>query len=120
MITHMIATLGAAALALVLAAGAPVAAGDGDTPGTASQQVERGAKKVGEGIGETASGIGQTVAEGANVAASAVVGGAKTTGQIIGRAGLAVARGAVGAWETTRDRVIDFADDVVRFVSRPF
>ena len=30
------------------------------------------------------------------------------------------ARDAKGAWETTRDGVIDFADEVVRFVSRPF
>jgi DNA-binding response OmpR family regulator len=30
------------------------------------------------------------------------------------------ARDTKAAWETTRDRVIDFADDVVRFVSRPF
>ena len=118
--THMIVTLVAAALALILAAGAPAPAADGDTPGTATQQVERGTKKVGEGIAETASGIGQTVAEGADVAANAVVAGAKTTGRIVGRAGLAVARGAVGAWETTRDHVIDFADGVVRFVNRPF
>ena len=120
MLTHMIVTLGAAALALVLAAGGPALAADVDTPGTATQQVERGAKKVGEGIGETASGIGQAVVEGANVAANAVADGAKRTGRIIGRAGKAVGHGAKGVWETARDRVIDFADDVVRFVNRPF
>jgi hypothetical protein len=30
------------------------------------------------------------------------------------------ARDAKATWETTQDRVMDFADDVVRFVSRPF
>ena len=118
--TQMIAILVAAALGLFVAGGAPALAADGDTPGGPTQQVESGAKKVGEGIGETASGIGQTVVEGANVAANAVAGGAKRTGRIIGRAGRAVGQGAVGAWETTRDHVIDFADDVLRFVSRPF
>ena len=118
--TQMIANLVAPALALVVAFGAPALAADGETSGAPTQQVESGVKKVGEGIGETASGIGQAVVEGTNVAANAVAGGAKNTGRIIGRVGKNVGRGAKGAWETVRDRVIDFADDVVRFVSRPF
>lgn len=120
MLAQMIPNLVAPALALVVAFGAPALAADDDTPGAATQQVESGAKKVGEGIGETASGIGHAMVEGTNVAANAVAGGAKSTGRIIGRAGKTVGEGAKAAWETARDRVIDFADDVVRFVNRPF
>jgi hypothetical protein len=124
--TRMIANLVAPALALVVACGAPALAADGDQPGAPTQQaesgvkVESGVKKVGEGIGETASGLGQAVVEGTNVAANAVAGGAKRTGRIAGRVGKNVGKGATAAWETVRDRAIDFADDVVRFVSRPF
>jgi hypothetical protein len=123
---RIIADLVAPALCLVVACGAPALAADGDQPGAPTQQVESGAKvesgvkKVGEGIGETASGIGRAVVDGTNVAADAVAGGAKRTGRIIVRVGKNVGRGATAAWETTRDHVIDFADDVVRFVSRPF
>ena len=120
MSTQMLAILVAAALALAIAFGAPALATDGDTPGAGTQQVESGVKKVGEGIGDMGSGIGHTIVEGTSVAANAVAGGAKRTGRIIGRAGKNVGRGATAAWETTRDRVIDFADDVVRFVNRPF
>jgi len=130
--TRKIANLVAPALALVVAFGAPALAADGDQPGAPTQQVESGVqaesgakvesgvKKVGEGIGETASGLGQAVVEGGNVAANAVVGGAKRTGRIVGRVGKNVGKGATAAWGTVRDRAIDFADDVVRFVSRPF
>lgn len=124
--TRMIANLVAPALALVVACGAPALAADGDQPGAPAPQVESGVKtesgvkKVGEGIGETASGIGHAVVEGTTAAANAVAGGAKRTGRIIGRAGKNVGLGATAAWETVRDRAIDFADDVVRFVSRPF
>lgn len=123
--TRMIANLVAPALALVVACGAPALAADGDQPGAPAPQVESGVKtesgvkKVGEGIGETASGIGHAVVEGTTAAANAVAGGAKRTGRIIGRAGKNVGRGATAAWETVRDRAIDFADDVVRFVSHP-
>ncbi len=118
--TQMIASLVPPALALVVVFGAPALAADGDQPGAPTQQAESGVKKVGEGIGETASGIGHAVVEGTNVAANAVAGGAKRTGRIIGRVGKNVGQGATAAWETARDRVIDFADDVIRFVSRPF
>ena len=121
-----IGNLVATALALVVLCGVPALAADGDQPGAPTQQaesgvkVESGVKKVGEGIGETASGLGQAVVEGTNVAASAVAGGAKRTGRIVGRVGKNVGKGATAAWETVRDRTIDFADDVARFVSRPF
>jgi hypothetical protein len=118
--TRMIANLVASVLALVVAFGTPALAADGDQPGAPTQQVESGVKKVGEGIGETASGIGQTVVEGTNVAANAVAGGVKRTGRIVGRVGKNVGQGATAAWETVRDRVIDVADDVIRFVNRPF
>jgi type IV secretory pathway TrbL component len=113
---QVIAILVAPTLALVLSLGSPTLAVEGDPPGAAAQQLESGPKKVGEGISETASGVGEAVVQGAN----AVAGAAKSTGRVIGRAGKTVAQGAKGAWETVRDRLIDFGDDVVRFLKRPF
>ncbi len=81
-----------------------------------TRSVESGARKAGEGIGQTARGIGETVVEGTKVAGTIVAGAAVTTGRTIGHAGKAVGRGAKTAW----DGVIDLADTVVNFVTRPF
>jgi len=115
----MIANLIALAVTLILA-GSPAEAADGDQVDTVTQQVERGSKKVGEGISETVSDIGHTIVEGTDAAAKTVTVGAKRTGRVIGRAGRTVGHGATAAWETVRDRLIDFGDEVVRVLKRPF
>ena len=102
------------------AAGVPAAPSDPAAASAPPVEVESGAKKAGEGIGETARGIGQTVVEGTKVASSSIAGAAVTTGRTIGNAGKAVGRGAKTAWEVTRDGVIDLADNLVNFVTRPF
>jgi hypothetical protein len=116
---HMISILVAPALALVVSFGTSALAADVDPPGTAGQQVEKGAQKAGEGISETASGVGQVMAERTHVAAEAVAGAAKSTGRVISRTGRTVGRTARALWDTVRDRIIDLGDDVVRFVKRP-
>ena len=107
------------------AAGVPAApsepaAASAPAVGTGTPTVESGARKAGEGISETVRGIGQTVVEGTKVAGSSIAGAAVTTGRTIGEAGKAVGHGAKTAWEVTRDGVIDLADGVVNFVTRPF
>jgi hypothetical protein len=115
----MTANLIVLAVTLILV-GSPAEAAEGDQVDTATQQVERGPKKVGEGISETVSDIGHTIVEGTDAAAKTVAVTAKRSGRVIGRAGRAVGQGATAAWETVRDRLIDFGDDVVRVLKRPF
>ncbi len=117
---QMIALLVVPALALIVAFGSPASAADPDRLGAATAQVESGAKKVGEGISETASGVGQTAVEVTTVAAKTVVGTARGTARVVGRAGRNVGEGVTATWETVRDRLIDFGDDVVRLLKRPF
>jgi hypothetical protein len=107
-------------LTLGVACASPAFAADAEPRGAATQQVESGAKKVGEGITETASGVGNVAVEGATVAVKTVTGAARRSARIMGRAGKAAGEGAKTAAETVRDRLVDFGDDVVKFLKRPF
>lgn len=116
---RLIATL-VLALGLFTAFMSSAWAADTDSLGAAPQQVESGGKKAGEGLSESASGTGGATVEGANLAGKAVVGTARRAARIVNRAGRAVVQGAQTTSETVRDRLIDFGDDVVRFLKRPF
>jgi hypothetical protein len=80
----------------------------------ATQQVETGAKKigdgkVGEGVEETAKGVGNTVVE-----------GAKYSGEKIKESGKAAEPRAKSAWENMRDGAVDFSYSVKNFFARMF
>ena len=121
MLNHARAILIGLALAHIAVSGATGAgAASSDSVEPATRAVEDGAKKTGEGLGDTARGIGQTVVEGTKLAGNTVAEAAVSTGRAIGDAGKVVGRGAKTAWETARDGVLDFADDVLSFLTRPF
>lgn len=114
------------ALATVVALGStPACAADPAKLGAATQQVETGAKKIGDGqvldgAREAARGIGHTVVESTKVAGASVVEGARVTGRTLGEGGKAVGHGARSAWEVIRDGAVDLADAVVSFLEKPF
>ena len=99
----------------VLAGSAPSArAADDSKVKAATQQVETGAKKIGdgkigEGVEETAKGIGNTVVE-----------GAKYSGEKIKEGGKAAEPKAKSAWGNVRDGAVDFGHSVKNFFSRMF
>ena len=103
-------------LASVVLAGSALSAraADDSKVKSATQQVETGAKKIGdgkfgEGVGETAKGIGNTVVE-----------GAKYSGEKIKEGGKAAEPQAKSAWENVRDGAVDFGHSVKNFFSRLF
>ena len=100
-------------LSLLLPSGFAVAADDSKVQ-NATNQVERGAKKipdgkVGEGVEETAKGVGKTVSE-----------GAKYSGEKLKEAGKAAEPTAKTAWGNTRDGAVGFGHAVKGFFSTLF
>ena len=97
----------------LLAAGFAVAADDSKAK-AATEQVERGAKKIpdgkiGEGVTETAKGIGNTVSE-----------GAKYSGEKLKDAGKAAEPPAKSAWSDAHDSAVDFGHSVKGFFTSLF
>ncbi|PYN79165.1 MAG: hypothetical protein DMD96_18690 [Candidatus Rokuibacteriota bacterium] len=103
------------AASAVLAGSALTArAADDSKVKAATQQVETGAKKIGdgkigEGVEQTAKGIGHTVVE-----------GAKYSGEKIKEGGKAAEPQAKSAWENVRDGATDFGHSVKSFFARLF
>ena len=97
----------------LLASGLAPAADDSKVR-DATNQVERGAKKIpdgkiGEGVEETAKGVGNTVSE-----------GAKYSGEKVKEAGQAAEPPAKTAWGNTRDGVVGFGHTVKTFFTNLF
>ena len=97
----------------LLAPGFSLAADDSKV-NAATEQVERGAKKIpdgkiGEGVKETAKGIGNTVSE-----------GAKYSGEKLKEAGKAAEPPAKTAWGNARDGAVGFGRSVQRFFTSLF
>ncbi len=97
----------------LLASGFALAADDSKVK-AATEQVERGAKKIpdgkiGEGVEETAKGIGDTVSE-----------GAKYSGEKVKEAGNAAEPPAKSAWGNARDGAVGFGRSVKGFFSTLF
>lgn len=81
---------------------------------SATQQVESGAKKigdgkVGQGVEDTAKGIGKTVVE-----------GAKYTGEKLKESGKAAEPQAKSSWESLKDGATSFGSSVKSFFTRMF
>ncbi len=90
------------------------AAADDSKVKAATNQVETGAKKigqgkVGEGVEETAKGIGYTVVE-----------GAKFSGQKIEEAGKAAEPKAKSSWDSVKDGASNLGQSVKSFFTRLF
>jgi hypothetical protein len=97
----------------LLAAGFSLAADDAKVK-AATEQVERGAKKIpdgkiGEGVGETAKGIGNTVSE-----------GAKYSGEKLKEAGKAAEPPAKTVWANARDSAVGVGRTVKGFFTNLF
>jgi hypothetical protein len=97
----------------LLASGFALAADDSKVK-AATEQVERGAKKIpdgkiGEGVEETAKGIGNTVSE-----------GAKFSGEKLKDAGKAAEPPAKTAWGNARDGAVSFGHSVKGFFATLF
>jgi hypothetical protein len=97
----------------LLASGSALAADDSKVK-AATEQVERGAKKipdgkVGEGVAETAKGIGNTVSE-----------GAKYSGEKLKEAGKAAEPPAKTAWGNARDSAVGVGHSVKGFFANLF
>lgn len=98
-------------LILVAPAGTTSAADDAKVK-AATQQVESGAKKIGDGhvgtgVEETAKGIGHTVAE-----------GAKYTGEKFKESGKAAEPEAKSAWSNLKGSARSFGHSVKNFFTR--
>lgn len=92
----------------------PAVAADVSKAKAATEEVESGAKKigqgqVGQGVEETAKGIGHTVVE-----------GAKFTGEKLKESGKAAEPEAKSAWGKVKDGASDFGQSVKRFFTRMF
>src|SRR6266850_1572352 len=97
----------------LLASGFALSADDSKVK-AATEQVERGAKKIpdgkiGEGVQETAKGIGNTVSE-----------GAKYSGEKLKDAGKAAEPPARTAWGDTKDGAVSFGHSVKGFFANLF
>ncbi len=97
----------------LLASGFVLAADDSKVK-AATDQVERGAKKIpdgkiGEGVKETAKGIGNTVSE-----------GAQYSGEKLKDAGKAAGPPAKTAWGNARDGAVNFGQSVKGFFTNLF
>jgi hypothetical protein len=102
------------AFPLALLASGFVLAADDSKVKAATEQVERGAKKIpdgkiGEGVGETAKGIGNTVTE-----------GAKYSGEKLKDAGKAAEPPARTAWGDAKDGAVSFGHSVKGFFANLF
>ena len=97
----------------LLASGFALAADDSKVK-AATEQLERGAKKIpdgkiGEGVQETAKGIGNTVTE-----------GAQYSGEKLKEAGKAAEPPARTAWADARDGAVSFGHSVKGFFTSLF
>jgi hypothetical protein len=97
----------------ILASGLALAADDSKVK-AATDQLERGAKKIpdgkiGEGVTETAKGVGNTVSE-----------GAKYSGEKLKEAGKAAEPPAKTAWGNARDGAVSFGHSVKGFFTSLF
>ena len=102
-----------AALAVSLIVSPAVAADDSKVKG-ATQEVETGAKKIGQGevgkgVEQTAKGVGKTVEE-----------GAKFTGEKFKEAGKAAEPPAKSSWENAKAGASSFGQSVKNFFSKLF
>ena len=107
-------TIAPAVLAAALFAVSPVSAADDSKVKGATQQVETGAKKIGDGeVGkgaeETAKGVGKTVEE-----------GAKYTGEKFKEAGKAAEPGAKSSWQHVKEGASSFGHSVKSFFTKLF
>jgi hypothetical protein len=98
---------------MTTAPGIAVAADDSKVK-SATQQVESGAKKIGDGkigqgVEDTAKGIGKTVVE-----------GAKYTGEKLKESGQAAEPQAKSAWSSLKDGATSFGSSVKSFFTRMF
>ena len=103
-----------ATLAAFLLAASPAPAADDTKVKGATQQVETGAKKIGDGeVGkgaeETAKGVGKTVEE-----------GAKYTGEKFKEAGKAAEPGAKSSWRHVKEGASSFGHSVKSFFTKLF
>jgi hypothetical protein len=103
-----------AVLAVTAGAAMPSIAADDSKVKSATNQVETGAKKigdgkVGEGVEQTAKGIGKTVEE-----------GAKYTGEKLKEAGKSAEPEAKSAGRSFRDSAVSFGHSVKNFFTRLF
>ena len=103
-----------ATLAAFLLAASPAPAADDTKVKSATQQVETGAKKIGDGeVGkgaeETAKGVGKTVEE-----------GAKYTGEKFKEAGKAAEPGAKSSWQHVKEGASSFGHSVKSFFTKLF
>ena len=104
----------ACAFMLTLFASGFALAADDSKVKAATEQVERGAKKIpdgkiGEGVGETAKGVGNPVTE-----------GAKYSGEKVKEAGKAAEPPARTAWGDTKDGAVSFGHSVKGFFANLF
>ena len=98
----------------LLAPAVPAAAADDSKVKAATNQVERGAKKIGDGkigdgVEETAKGIGNTVVE-----------GAKFTGEKLKESGKAAEPEAKSTWSNLKDTANSFGSRVKNFFTGLF
>ena len=103
-----------AALTLTAFAAGPALAADDSKVKAATNQVESGAKKIGdgkigEGVEQTAKGIGKTVEE-----------GAKFTGEKLKEAGKSAEPDAKSSGRSFRDSAVSFGSSVKNFFTRLF
>jgi hypothetical protein len=102
------------ALAVSLLAVAPAPAADDSKVKGATQQVETGAKKIGDGevgkgVEQTAKGVGKTVEE-----------GAKYTGEKFKEAGKAAEPPARSSWDNVKEGASSFGRSVKNFFGTLF
>jgi hypothetical protein len=101
-------------IGVLLASTGPAAAADDSKVKAATNQVESGAKKigqgkVGDGVEETAKGIGNTVSE-----------GAKYTGEKLKESGKAAEPEAKSTWHNLKESANSFGGSVKNFFTRLF
>ena len=104
----------ALALIIALLAAGPVAAADDSKVKAATNQVESGAKKigqgkVGDGVEETAKGLGNTVVD-----------GAKYTGEKLKESGKAAEPQANSTWQNLKETANSFGGTVKSFFTKLF
>jgi hypothetical protein len=107
-------TIAPASLAASLLAVSPAPAADDSKVKGATQQVETGAKKIGEGevgkgVEQSAKGVGKTVEE-----------GAKYTGEKFKEAGKAAEPTAKSSWQHVKEGATSFGHSVKTFFTRLF
>jgi hypothetical protein len=106
--------MGPAMIAATLLAAMPATAADDSKVKGATQEVETGAKKIGQGevgkgVEQTAKGVGKTVEE-----------GAKYTGEKFKEAGKAAAPPAKSSWQSVKDGASSFGHSVKNFFGTLF